>query len=92
MGSQIAAIFATSLITLLPAVQFSGLTDPVSSLEGAGAFIAHIYPTTYFVTVSRGVFSKGLGFAELTNSLLALAAMVPVLTGIGVLLLKKQET
>jgi ribosome-dependent ATPase len=92
MGSQIAAIFATSLITLLPAMQFSGLTDPVSSLEGAGAFIAHIYPTTYFVTVSRGVFSKGLGFAELTNSLLALAAMVPVLTGIGVLLLKKQET
>ncbi|CAM5761247.1 mannose-1-phosphate guanyltransferase [Labrys miyagiensis] len=92
MKSQIAAVFATSIITLLPAVQFSGLTDPVSSLEGAGAIISRLYPTTYFMTISRGVFSKGLGFEELSSSLLPLAVTVPVLIGIGVLLLKKQET
>ncbi|AHB48068.1 multidrug ABC transporter ATP-binding protein [Hyphomicrobium nitrativorans NL23] len=92
MKSQLAAIFATSLLTLLPAVQFSGLVDPVSSLEGAGAIIAKLYPTTYFMTISRGVFSKGLGFAELTSSLVPLALTVPVLIAIGTLLLKKQES
>lgn len=91
MKSQLAAIFATSLLTLLPAVQFSGLIDPVSSLDGFGAFVSKIYPTTYFMTISRGVFSKGLGFEELTGSLIPLALSVPVLIAIGTLLLTKQE-
>src|SRR5690606_32929232 len=58
--SQIAAIFGTTLITLIPAVQYSGMMDPVSSLEGLGALIGRIYPATYFMTISRGTFSKGL--------------------------------
>jgi ribosome-dependent ATPase len=91
MSSQIAAVFATTMLTMLPAVQYSGLIDPVSSLEGFGALISRIYPTTYFTTISRGVFSKALGFHELTGSLLPLAIAVPVLVGLGSLLLKKQE-
>jgi ribosome-dependent ATPase len=91
MKSQIAAVFATTMLTMLPAVQFSGLIDPVSSLEGFGAFIARIYPTTYFTTISRGVFSKALGFQELTGSLLPLAIAVPVLAALGSALVKKQE-
>jgi ribosome-dependent ATPase len=91
MKNQIAAIFATALITLLPATQYSGLTDPVSSLEGVGAVIAKFYPTTYFMTASRGVFSKALGFPELWNTLIPLAIAVPVLLATATLLLKKQE-
>ncbi|HBQ5974581.1 TPA: ribosome-associated ATPase/putative transporter RbbA, partial [Klebsiella pneumoniae subsp. pneumoniae] len=34
MKSQIAAIFGTAIITLIPATQFSGMIDPVASLEG----------------------------------------------------------
>ncbi len=68
MNSQIAAIFGTALLTLIPAVQYSGIIDPVSSLQGAGAFIGKIYPATYFVTISRGVFSKALGFVDLAGS------------------------
>jgi ribosome-dependent ATPase len=90
-GSQIAAIFATAVLTILPAVQFSGLIDPVSSLEGVGALVARLYPTTHFITVSRGIFSKGLGFEDLATPLLALAVTAPVLITIGTLLLKKQE-
>ncbi|MFZ5913431.1 MAG: ribosome-associated ATPase/putative transporter RbbA, partial [Pseudomonadota bacterium] len=47
MRSQIAAIFGTAVLTILPAVGFSGMIDPVSSLEGAGRIIGNIYPTTY---------------------------------------------
>jgi len=90
MSSQIAAIFGTSIATILPAVQFAGLLNPVSALSGAGAFIGHLYPTTYFLTISRGTFSKGLGFSELSTSFFALLAIIPVLTVASVLLLKKQ--
>ncbi|MGB3832117.1 MAG: ribosome-associated ATPase/putative transporter RbbA [Mesorhizobium sp.] len=89
-NSQIAALFATALITLIPAVQYSGIIDPVSSLQGAGAVIGALYPTTYFVTISRGAFSKALGFADLWPSLLPLLAAIPVLLGTGVVLLRKQ--
>ncbi len=90
MRSQIAAIFGTTLLTLIPAVQFSGIIDPVSTLEGAGALIGRIYPTTYFVTISRGTFSKALDFGDLSGSFLPLLIAVPVLLGLGTLLLKKQ--
>ncbi|MET3600209.1 ribosome-dependent ATPase [Martelella mangrovi] len=89
--SQLAAIFATALGTLLPAVQFSGMISPVSSLTGISAVISKIYPTTHFMTISRGAFSKGLGFAELSGTLMPLALSIPVLIGIGVLLMRKQE-
>ena len=90
MGSQIAAIFGTSLLTMIPAVQYSGLIDPVSSLQGFGAFIGRIYPTTYFVNIARGTFSKGLGFGDLTGSFLPLLITIPLLLGLGAALLKKQ--
>jgi ribosome-dependent ATPase len=90
MNSQIAALFGTVLITLIPAIQYSGLIDPVPSLQGLGALIGRVYPTTYFVTISRGTFSKGLGFETLHNDLLALAIMIPVLVAAGAMLLKKQ--
>ncbi len=90
MNSQIAAIFGTALITLIPAAQYSGLIDPVSSLQGAGRFIGEIYPTTHFVTIARGTFSKALGFADLAGSFVPLLIAVPVLLGLGTAFLKKQ--
>lgn len=91
MRSQIAAIFGTAILTILPAVQFSGMLDPVSSLEGAGAAIGKIYPTTHFLTIARGTFSKALDFADLQASFIPLLLAVPILIGLGAVLLKKQE-
>lgn len=90
MESQIAAIFGTVLITLIPAIQFSGMIDPVSSLQGMGRFVGNIYPTAYFMTISRGVFSKGLGFADLSGQILPILIAIPVLFALAALLLKKQ--
>jgi ribosome-dependent ATPase len=90
--SQIAAIFGTAILTILPASQFSGMLDPVSSLQGAGALIGRIYPTTHFLTITRGAFSKALGFADLYASFLPLLIAIPVLIGLSMVLLKKQET
>ncbi len=90
MTSQIAAIFGTTILTLLPATQFSGMTDPVSSLQGVGALVGRIYPTAHFMTISRGTFSKGLGFGDLGGSFVPLLIAVPVLLGLATFLLKKQ--
>ena len=91
MRSQIAAIFGTAVGTIIPAVQFSGVIDPVSSLEGMGALIGRVFPTTHYVTIARGTFSKALGFADLQASFIPLLIAVPVLIGISAALLKKQE-
>ncbi|QRM57435.1 ribosome-associated ATPase/putative transporter RbbA [Sinorhizobium sp. BG8] len=92
VSSQIAAIFFTAIITIVPAVQYSGLIDPVSSLQGFGAFIGNIFPTTYFVTISRGSFSKALDFSDLSQSFIPLIIAIPVLLGCGAAFLKKQAT
>lgn len=89
--SQIAAVFGTAIATLLPAIQFSGLIYPVSSLEGIGAFIGQLYPTSHFLVICRGVFSKALGFADLSAYFLPLLITIPVLLGLCVTFLKKQE-
>ncbi|HEY5523561.1 MAG TPA: ABC transporter permease, partial [Desulfuromonadaceae bacterium] len=91
MRSQVAAVFGVAVLTILPAVQFSGMLDPVSSLEGVGAVFGRIYPTTHFLTISRGTFSKGLGFHDLHASFIPLLLSVPLLTILGVILLRKQE-
>ena len=90
--SQIAAIFVTMIGTMIPVIQFAGLLNPVSSLEGMGAFIGRIQPATHFLTISRGVFNKGLGFAGLHHSFWPLALAVPVIMVLSIILLKKQET
>jgi ribosome-dependent ATPase len=90
--SQIAAMFVTMIGTIIPCVQFAGLLNPVSSLEGIGAFIGRIYPATYFLNISRGVFSKGLDISRLAPSFWPLLIAAPVILGLAVLLLKKQES
>jgi ribosome-dependent ATPase len=90
-SSQIAAMFFAMLGTLIPATQFSGLTDPVSSLEGAGRWIGEIYPATYMFAISRGVFNKALGLHDLAPTLLPLLIAVPVIMGVAIWALPKQE-
>ncbi|MGX2039846.1 ribosome-associated ATPase/putative transporter RbbA [Methylocaldum sp. MU1018] len=90
--SQIAAIFATSIATVIPTSRFSGMIDPVSSLEGGARLVGEIFPTAYFLTISRGTFSKGLGFADLGSSLPPLVFAIPVILGLSIVLMKKQES
>lgn len=90
--TQIAALFGTAVLTILPATSFCGLLDPVSSLQGPGAVIGAVYPTAHFLTISTGTFSKELGFGDLLGPFAALLLAVPVLLGLSVLCLRKQET
>jgi ribosome-dependent ATPase len=89
--TQIAALFGTAILTVLPATQFSGIMVPVSSLSGMAQAMGRAFPMTYFVPISVGTFTKGLGFHDLTPSLAELAVFIPALTFLSLLLLQKQE-
>ncbi len=89
--SQIAAMFFTMIGTILPAVQFSGMLNPVSSLEGAGKAIGQIYPTTHMLIISRGIFNKALGFNSLYGAITILLITAPIILLLTIVLLKKQD-
>jgi ribosome-dependent ATPase len=89
--TQIAALVGTTIMTLIPAADYSGLIDPVSSLEGPAAWIGAVYPTTHLLTISRGTFSKALDFSNLQASFIPLLLAGPVLIALSTILLKKQE-
>jgi ribosome-dependent ATPase len=90
--SQVSAIFSAAVLTILPAINFSGMINPVASLRGIAQMIGRIYPTSHFLIISRGVFSKGLGFSDLLHPFSALLIAVPLLIGLSAMLLKKQES
>jgi ribosome-dependent ATPase len=89
--SQIAAIFATAIIVMVPTINFSGMLYPVSTLEGAAAVIGRGFPALYFQRISAGVFNKDLGFAALWPDHLALALFCALYWVAASLLLSKQE-
>ena len=72
-------------------MQFSGMIQPVSTLEGGARIIGTLWPTTYYMHLSVGAFTKGLGFRDLIPDLLALAAFIPIFTVVAAALLRKQE-
>ncbi|WP_311970380.1 ribosome-associated ATPase/putative transporter RbbA [Pseudomonas baltica] len=90
-SSQIAAMFFTMIGTMIPAIQFAGLLNPVSSLEGAARFVGEVYPATHMLNISRGVFGKSLGFDDLHNEFWPLLVAVPLILMLTVALLKKQD-
>ncbi len=90
-STQTAAIFAAAIITILPAVQFSGMFVPVSSLKGGAWLGAMIFPSTYFQAISVGTFTKALGLRSLWGDVVALAIISVIYFTVSVTLLKKQE-
>ena len=90
-SSQVAAVFVTTVVTMLPTTQFSGLMQPVSTQEGSARIIGLLWPTTYYMHASVGAYTKGLFFPDLHTDLWALAAFGPVLILVAGALLRKQE-
>ena len=89
--SQLAATFACAILTVIPAVNFSGFLSPVSGLTGAARAIGAMFPAAYFQAISVGTFTKGLGFSELAINHLALAGFALAFIALSRLLLAGQE-
>ena len=90
--TQAAALFATAILTVIPAVNFSGLLMPVSSLSGGASFFGLSFPAAWYQPITIGSFTKALGLSDLwfNMSILAMFALFYLIA--AQLLLKKQET
>jgi ribosome-dependent ATPase len=89
--SQIAAIFASAIIVMIPTVNFSGMIYPISTLEGGARVIGELFPALYFQRISAGAFSKGLGLSDLYQNHIALMVLFLSFLLLAALLLRKQE-
>jgi ribosome-dependent ATPase len=89
--TQVAAIFAVGVLAVVPAVQFSGLLTPVSSLSPGAKLTGLAFPSTYFEQVSVGAVTKALGFGMLAWNLLALALFALAYLALSRLFLRTQE-
>ena len=89
--SQIAAIFGSAIVVMVPTLNFSGMIYPVSTLDGPARLIGVSFPAVYFQRISSGVFNKGLSIDVLWVNHLTLAAFCVGFVTLAAVLLKKQE-
>ena len=89
--SQLAALFAASIIAMIPAMNYSGFLYPMSTLSGGGYAIGKTFPASWYLTVSLGTFAKGLGLRDLLPQYAAISAFAAGCIALSCLLLKKQE-
>ncbi|WP_321394720.1 ribosome-associated ATPase/putative transporter RbbA [Emcibacter sp.] len=89
--SQIAAIFATAILAIMPTIQFSGLTQPVSTLEGRAELMGNLWPAGKFLHLGVGAFTKALSLEALVPDLVRLSLYIPVFLFLAVIAMKKQE-
>lgn len=89
--TQIAALFAAAVLSLMPTINFSGMLTPVSSMSAGGRLMGYGFPSAHFQKISIGAFTKALGFGELWIHYLALAGFTVGFLLLAVVLLKTQE-
>jgi ribosome-dependent ATPase len=90
--TQVAAVFATTVISIIPTVNFSGLLVPVSSLTGQGRLIGLMFPMTWFQPISVGTFTKGLTYSDLWSNALMLTVFAAAYFIAALIFLRKQES
>jgi ribosome-dependent ATPase len=90
-SSQVAAVFVTAILTIIPTIQFSGLLQPVSTLQGNAGRIGAIWPATYYMHSSLGAYTKGLGFNLMVGDIIFMLCAIPVLLALSFVGLRKQE-
>jgi ABC-2 type transport system permease protein len=67
------------LIAFLPSFLLSGFAFALDQIPTVLQWISYAFPARYMITISRGVFLKGAGFAELWPELASLAAYALVM-------------
>lgn len=91
LQSQIAAIFATAILSILPTINFAGLIYPTAALDGYLYYIGHGFPGTWFQIISLGAFTKGLGINDFWINYAMIAMFYAIFLGLATIFLRKQE-
>lgn len=91
LQSQVAAIFATAILSIIPTLNFAGLIYPTAALDGVMYYIGHSFPATWFQIITLGAFTKGLGVQDFLLNYAMIGFFYLLFLSLATLLLKKQE-
>ncbi|WP_286789862.1 ABC transporter permease, partial [Thioclava sp. UBA3469] len=89
--TQVSAVFATAVLSIIPTVNFSGLVVPVSVLGTAGRVLGESFPGAWFQPVSVGTFLKGFGLGQMVPNILMLGFFCLLYLVVAILATRKQE-
>jgi ribosome-dependent ATPase len=89
--TQVAAVFATAILSIVPAVNFSGIFAPVSSLSGGAKILGLTFPSAWYQPITVGVFAKALGMLDLWRNVAAITIIALAFLIVSLMFLRKQE-
>jgi ABC-2 type transport system permease protein/ribosome-dependent ATPase len=89
--TQNAALMISSILGIIPAIQFSGMMNPVAILEGGAWLQAHLFPSMYFENIVLGSYLKGESGKMLWTNLCVLGGYAAVLIGVSYLAFHKRQ-
>jgi len=88
--TQVAAVFLSLVITLMPSFLFSGFLFPIATMPYALQLYTYAFPARYFNDISRDLFLKGVGLEYLWWNALLLLLYAAVIFAAACLRLKKK--
>ncbi len=80
----------TGQFIILPNMFFSGFIFPIASMPRAAQWFTYAVPLRYFMTIVRGIFLKGVGWAELWDEALILLAYGAAILAVASLSFRKR--
>jgi ABC-2 type transport system permease protein len=90
LRSQQAATVAMFLVFFMPSFFLAGLLRPVDRTSLTAQVEAFVLPATHYITISRGVFLKGVGLADMWKPALALSGIGVVAFTLSIALFKRK--
>jgi ABC-2 type transport system permease protein len=88
--SQLVANQVAVLATYLPSLLLSNFVFPVSNMPSVLQKITHIVPALYYIDILNGLYLRSLGLAQLWPSYVVLAVMGAFLSGLTLVILKRE--
>ncbi|HEY3175822.1 MAG TPA: ABC transporter permease [Candidatus Polarisedimenticolia bacterium] len=85
MGAQSAAFLAA----MLPVFYLSDYMFPIRNMPGWLQAVTYLLPARFYIAVLRGTLQKGVGFADLSGPLAALAIYAGAIGLIGILAIRR---
>ncbi len=78
------------LISFLPAFMLSGFAFPLDSIPVALQWVSMLFPARYMVTISRAVFLKGAGWADIWPDMVALLVYAVLVLSVATVLFRRK--
>jgi ABC-2 type transport system permease protein len=83
-NTQQQAMMTATFFFLTPMLYLSGFIFPIENMPAVIQPITYLIPLTYFITIVRGIFLKGVGVAVLWPQILALLSWGLIIVGLAV--------